>query len=80
MGKVEHVLAGEETGILEPRCQPGGVAKVVPESGESPARALHRHVGFKDAGTDIPRLGILVEEIRQGVQTAWKNNLDFRRS
>src|SRR5664279_5478 len=39
MGKVEHMLTRKEAGILELRRQAGGVAKIIPQSRESPASA-----------------------------------------
>ena len=74
VGKVEHVLAGEQFGILERRCQSRGRTEIVPKRGRPPAGALLGHVRIEHAGTNISYLGILGEEIGQSIQAFLKHD------
>ena len=60
--------------FLKRRRQAGCRTKIVPQSRKSPARTLQCHVGIQDARTDIAHFGILIEEIRQSIQTARKHD------
>ena len=74
VGKVEHVLAGEQLGILECRSQSRGRTEIVPQRRRPPAGALLRHVRIEHARTNIPHLGIFVQEIGQSIQAALKHD------
>ena len=70
VGEIEHMFAGKETGALKDAFQPGGHAEVVPQRRKPATGALLGHVRIEHPRPRIPDFWVLIEEIRERIETA----------